>query len=263
MRDIDFYGLKLTSFDNVELIEYSIQIINSASSKVLYGYSFTIIPLFGEYPSLYSYANNSDIIVCDGAVFYRFVKVLGYNLKSNLSIPEMVRLHIKIANTQKYSIYLLGATKQINKLARDKLKEHFPNIIVNGRDGYFKEEKQDEIMDSIKIIQPNIILIGITTPKKEELAILLREKGCGNIIIPCGGMIDVLAGKTKQTPKLIKRLGLATFYRLVQEPNRLMTRYLKAIIQIFLKIIPRIIYAHLTKNDRFFIPDLYNKERCK
>lgn len=35
-------------------------------------------------------------------------------------------------------------------------------------------------------------------------------------------MVDVIAGKTKITPKFIKKLGLAWLYRVMQEPRRLL-----------------------------------------
>ena len=260
MQKLDFFGLKITSFTNEELIKYAVDSVNYNNSRIFYGYSLTIIPLFRKYRNLYWDANNSDIIVCDGAVFYRLVKTCGLMLKSNLSIPEMTRLFIKLANDNGYSIYLLGAKGKVNQLARENIINEYSNISVNGRDGYFNVNEQEKIISEIKKERPNIILIGITTPYKEQLAIKMREENCGNIIIPCGGMIDVLAGKTKQTPRILKRLGLATFYRLIQEPHRLLLRYLISYYHIFFKIIPNIFFACIFHRKNFKLIDLYKEK---
>ena len=40
-----------------------------------------------------------------------------------------------------------------------------------------------------------------------------------------GGSIDVLAGLTRRAPRRWQRLGLEWAYRLLQEPSRLLGRY--------------------------------------
>ena len=48
----------------------------------------------------------------------------------------------------------------------------------------------------------------------------LRKRLNVPIIVPCGDMIDGLAGKLSITPRL-KNVGLALLFGLVQEPRRL------------------------------------------
>jgi N-acetylglucosaminyldiphosphoundecaprenol N-acetyl-beta-D-mannosaminyltransferase len=47
------------------------------------------------------------------------------------------------------------------------------------------------------------------------------------LCLPVGGVFDNEAGKTRYAPKLVAVLGLEWLYRAMQEPNRLMRRYLK------------------------------------
>jgi N-acetylglucosaminyldiphosphoundecaprenol N-acetyl-beta-D-mannosaminyltransferase len=41
-----------------------------------------------------------------------------------------------------------------------------------------------------------------------------------------GGSFDVLAGKTRRAPRWMQRLGFEWLFRLLQEPRRLLRRYL-------------------------------------
>ena len=46
------------------------------------------------------------------------------------------------------------------------------------------------------------------------------------VIIPCGAVIDRLAGTVLTPPKWLSNAGLEWLYRLIKEPKRLSARYL-------------------------------------
>jgi UDP-N-acetyl-D-mannosaminuronic acid transferase (WecB/TagA/CpsF family) len=78
----------------------------------------------------------------------------------------------------------------------------------------------------------------MSTPKKEEFVIRNKGKIGATLIIPCGGMVDVLAGKTTRSPRWVKRMGLATFYRIAQEPRRLMRIHMKMVLEAIFRLMP-------------------------
>lgn len=260
LDNIDFFGLKVSVFNKVELLEYCNNIIFYKQSKVLYGYSLGTIPQFKKNPELYSLSNNFDVLVTDGRLFYLLVKSFGFKLKLDLSIPEMVRLVLTNANINHHSVMLLGATKKLNERAAVNIHLNYPNIsIIEGIDGYFPTEKEHDVINIINEKQPNILLIGMPSPRKEKLAQLIKDQAKANIIIPCGGMIDVLSRKTLQTPRILKKLGLASPFRVAQEPKRLFFRELYFNYEILCKILPSLLYNTLIlKNKDFFIPGIYN-----
>jgi N-acetylglucosaminyldiphosphoundecaprenol N-acetyl-beta-D-mannosaminyltransferase len=46
------------------------------------------------------------------------------------------------------------------------------------------------------------------------------------VMLGVGAAFDFLAGRKRQAPRLVQRLGLEWLYRLVHEPRRLWRRYL-------------------------------------
>ena len=46
------------------------------------------------------------------------------------------------------------------------------------------------------------------------------------VMLGVGAAFDFLAGRKRQAPRLLQRLGLEWLYRLVHEPRRLWRRYL-------------------------------------
>ena len=260
MNNIDFYGLKLTNFRTEEIIDYIDTTISKDQSKIIFGWGFAQIPVIREHDLLFENTNNSDIMLCDGTNLYNFVKLMGFELGDFLSIPNAVNLSIKQAVLNNYSIYLLGGTSSINDKAINNLRKKYPNLTIDGRNGYFNEEEEDLIMEKINRFRPNILLIGISSPIKESFAIKMRANSIGNVIIPCGGMIDIIAEKTKQTPEWLKKVGLAMFFRILQEPRRLFKSGMIFIYEVIIRIIPNIIYSNFRENKDFNLKGLYIKD---
>ena len=264
IESFDFYGLKISTFTKVELKNSIISNINNNDKKIYFGYSFGYFPLYKKYPELYELANNYDVIVTDGRLFYLFAKLLGAPVKFDISIPFLSRLIMDIANENKFSMMIIGSSKEWNDKATSNLKKSYPNAIVcNGYDGGdFSEEAQIETARIINLVSPDILFIGVSSPKKEVFATNWKDSLNVKIIVPFGGMIDGLSGKVVLTPPLLKKLGLATFVRAIQEPKRLFLESFLYSCEILFKIIPKTIFEVIFKrNKSFFIPSIYGLKK--
>lgn len=259
IEQYDFYGLKISNYSIDELFNYYDIVTKGPKTIVCYGYSFGILPFFKKYKDLYRIINNFDINVIDGTQFYWFVKLMGYKLKTFLSIPFLTIKTLEYANENKKSVLLLGADIETNKTAIVNLKAKYPNaLFFDGKDGYFSEEEEREVVNFINKKRPNILLIGISSPKKERFADKYKNELTANIIIPCGGMIDVFAGKVKLAPPFLKKIGLATLIRVVQEPRRQLFLNIWLVYETLFKIIPYTIFQiKIKRNKKFTIPNIY------
>jgi N-acetylglucosaminyldiphosphoundecaprenol N-acetyl-beta-D-mannosaminyltransferase len=98
--------------------------------------------------------------------------------------------------------------------------------VVGRRNGYFGEDQEASIAQEIRCARPDILLIGMSSPKKERFL----SQWSRHIAVPVchgvGGAFDVFAGKVRRAPAAWQRLGLEWMYRLRQEPGRLLKRYL-------------------------------------
>ncbi len=259
----DFYGLKISNFTISELHKYYDQTIFNSKTIVCYGYSFGIIPIFKKYPDLCNIINNFDINVTDGTHFYWFMNYLGFKIKTFLSIPFMTIDALEYANNNKKSVMLIGADEATNKAATNNLKKKYPRIhFFAGQNGYFDEEEEGAVVRYINKCKPNVLLIGISSPKKERFADKYKNQLSSNIIIPCGGMIDVFSGKVKLATPFLKKIGLATLIRIIQEPRRQLLLKLWVTYETFGKIIPKTLWeVKIKKNTKYFLPSIYKISR--
>lgn len=263
IEQFDFYGLKVSDFTLSDLHKYYDEVIINSKTIICYGYSFGTIPFFKKYPDLYKIINSFDIMVTDGTYFYWFMKYSGYQLKKFLSIPFMTLEALEYANKHRKSVLLLGADSDTNNTATQNLKNKYPDIhFYDGHNGYFDESEELPVVEFINKCKPDILLIGMSTPKKESFAFKYKNQLACSIIIPCGGMIDVFAGKVKLASPFLKKIGLAAFIRTIQQPRHLLLRNLWLAAEILGIIIPVSFYQiKIKKNRNFFIPGIYNIPR--
>ena len=238
-----FFGLNFSIFTDVGLFKYIDNCIYEQKKKIIFGYSLTILPKFEDTPEMFYYSDQFDIYLADGRGIYLLMKYLRVPLKSDLSLPLFVNQLLKEGNKKGYSVLLLGAEKKTNTSASLRIRKKYPHLIVyEGIDGYFLPKEEEKIVSRINEVAPDILLIGISSPKKEEFAIKWKDKLDCRIIVPCGGVIDILAGKKKYVPFFFKKLGVSWLYRFIQEPRRLFKPVLLNGLSVLFLLIPKIIF---------------------
>jgi len=254
-----FFGLKYNKFNKSDLVLYIKYIINEEKKSIIYGYSLVLLPKLKQYPDIYKLSESFDFHVVDGHGLYTVMKLFNVRNIADYSLPDIVNIALEIAEDNKFSVLLLGATKEINFRACENIKIKYPNIRVkNGIDGYFNRDYTDEILERIHNDNPDVLLIGITSPEKEKVAALIKKRVNCKIIIPCGGVIDILGGKSKREPIIVKKLNLTWLYRFLQEPCRLFNSILINGFKVIILLIPvMFIYYFVLRNKSFSIPKFY------
>ncbi|HVE80290.1 MAG TPA: WecB/TagA/CpsF family glycosyltransferase [Gemmatimonadaceae bacterium] len=121
-----------------------------------------------------------------------------------------------------------GAAGVADELAR-VLADSFPGLIVAGtycppfRE--LSEVEHDEIADRINAAAPDIIWVGLSTPKQERWIAAMRSRVVAGVMLSVGAAFDFHTGRVPQAPSFLQRAGLEWLFRLVQEPRRLWRRY--------------------------------------
>jgi N-acetylglucosaminyldiphosphoundecaprenol N-acetyl-beta-D-mannosaminyltransferase len=87
-------------------------------------------------------------------------------------------------------------------------------------------KEQSDLIDQVAGVKPDIIWVGLSTPKQEMFMVeTIKHLEC-KVMIGVGAAFDFHTGRTKDAPEWIKRAGLQWLHRLCQEPRRLWKRYL-------------------------------------
>jgi N-acetylglucosaminyldiphosphoundecaprenol N-acetyl-beta-D-mannosaminyltransferase len=169
----------------------------------------------------------SDIVFADGMSVVWASRLLGRPLPERVAGIDLMLGMLRRGSERAYRIYCLGATEAVLSKATAAMATAYPGIkLVGQHHGYFAAEEEAGIAEEIAAAAPDILLVAMTSPRKEKfLARWQRQLGVP-ICHGVGGSFDVMAGKVRRAPDRWQRLGLEWLYRLKQEPLRLGRRYL-------------------------------------
>jgi N-acetylglucosaminyldiphosphoundecaprenol N-acetyl-beta-D-mannosaminyltransferase len=243
MEKLEFIGVEIDNLNKKELLnKIEIALFNSSKIRVeglnVYKYMQAL-----DDPSLSSALKAAEIVHVDGVGVYWAGLFLGLRISRNYPGIDLMGDILSICQTNSFSVYLLGASASVVAMASEKLCQLYPNVEICGyRDGYFDEEEEGEIIAAINSKKPNVLLIGISSPKKEMFISRNWDKLDVNVSLGVGGAFDVVSGKVQRAPKFMQNLGLEWLYRFAQEPLRLFRRYTIENIRFFIILLRSKVY---------------------
>lgn len=162
--------------------------------------------------------NNSNLNIPDGVGVKIALKLQGIK-QNQIRGVDFARELIKLASQNNYRVAFLGAKEEVIQKARENFLNQYPSLnLVYVRNGYFKEDK--EIIEEIKAANPQILLVGLGSPKQEEIILKLKNELAGCVMVGVGGSFDVFSGIVKESPMIFRKLGLEWLYRTILQPER-------------------------------------------
>jgi N-acetylglucosaminyldiphosphoundecaprenol N-acetyl-beta-D-mannosaminyltransferase len=170
---------------------------------------------------------SSNLVLADGISVVWASRLLGRPLPERVAGIDLMMGMLRRGNVRGYRLYCLGATDEVLEKVSARLAADFPNIRLVGRqNGYFPEDAEGTVAGRIAAANPDILLVAMTSPKKEKFLARWSDRLRVPVCHGVGGSFDVFAGKVQRAPERWQRLGLEWLYRLKQEPLRLWRRYL-------------------------------------
>ncbi len=173
--------------------------------------------------------NEADIVTPDGMPLVWALRSFGAVSQGRVYGPNLMLTLCELAETAAHRIFLYGGTTEILDALEQNLRQRYPKLIVAGKCSPpfrpLTPDEDEEISELIRMACPDMIFVGISTPRQELW--MADHVGIfqGVIMIGVGAAFDFHAGRVRQAPAWMQARGLEWFYRLIQEPARLWRRY--------------------------------------
>ncbi len=171
---------------------------------------------------------NADLCTPDGMPLVWGSKLLGVPLKERVAGSDMVPMIAKRAAAKGMSLYFMGAAPGVAEEAKAMLEAQYKGLQVVGTSCPFwkpGEQFDQAILDEIKLLNPDILLVALGNPKQELWIQTYGAEVGVPVQIGVGASLDFIVGRTKRAPKWMQQTGLEWAARLAQEPRRLWKRY--------------------------------------
>ncbi len=183
-------------------------------------------------PEFKKILQNTNLNIADGAGILLATR---YLYKKKL-LPERVTgtdLMVKIceksgknSHDKRIKIFLLGAADGVAKKARIVLEKKYHTYIAGTYSGSPSSHDEKSIIELINAKAPDILFVAFGAPKQEMwLNRNLHRMPTVKVAMGVGGAFDFIAGVRKRAPKIMQKLSLEWFYRLIIEPSRIKRMY--------------------------------------
>lgn len=163
---------------------------------------------------------SADLVIPDGFGIKLGLKIKGINQERIPGI-EFAKKLIEYCAENELPIALLGAKEEILQGASDNLLKEFSKLnIVYKRNGYFKPEDEENIVNELKAHSPKLVLVALGVPKQEIFIKNIKSDFENTMFVGVGGSFDVWSGKVKRAPLFFRKIGCEWLWRLIKEPSR-------------------------------------------
>jgi len=174
---------------------------------------------------------DASLTVPDGMPLVWAANMLGEDLPNRVYGPELMERYSQRCVERGHRVWLYGGRDQgsLVQLALS-MRRDYPGIqIVGGYSPPFRDltkEEEDALAKQINASRPDVLWVGIGVPKQEKWMARMRDRVEVPVMCGVGAAFDFHAGRISQAPRWMQERGLEWTYRIVQEPRRLLPRYL-------------------------------------
>ena len=226
---VALFGLPISNVSMAEAVERIAEGIEDGSTQQIATANLDFARNARKNSFLQQVICDCSLVLPDGAPMLWASWLLGRPLKQRVTGVDLIPELAKLSAQRGYRIFLLGSKEENARMATEILEARYPGALFVGR--YSPEEKaleemdDDAILSRIHAARPDILLVAFGNPKQELWIDRNRERLGVRVAIGIGGSLDMIAGTVRRAPKFVQKMHLEWMFRLLQEPRRLLPRY--------------------------------------
>lgn len=173
--------------------------------------------------------NHSALSIPDGGPLTSVGRKRGFVKMKRTAGPDLMKLLFE--NCGKYPLRhcFYGSTEETLDKLKKELANKYPELKISGMfSPPFRElscAEDGSFVSAINSSHPDIVWVGLGAPKQERW-MAAHEHRINAVMIGVGAGFDYFAGNIKRAPKWMQKTDLEWAYRLMQDPKRLLRRYL-------------------------------------
>lgn len=172
----------------------------------------------------------ADLIAPDGRPFVYWLRLFLKKPCDQFDASSIVTNLAEKAAEKRYTFYLYGGAPDVLVKMKENLERLYPHInIVGYHSPPFRpmtEEEDKVACEEINRLRPDILCVGLGTPKQDYWIDDHKDKIRGAVFIPCGAIFDFFGGRIKRAPNIVTLIGIEWLYRLFSKDfKRLWYRY--------------------------------------
>ncbi|MEZ2301535.1 MAG: WecB/TagA/CpsF family glycosyltransferase [Microcoleus sp.] len=165
--------------------------------------------------------SSAELVIPDGAGVVLYLRMRGkkVNRFPGIELAEsLLQQAAKLPHGE--SVFFFGGAPGVAIAAAETWQQQRGGLSIRSQHGYISAEEEQEFQETLKKIQPKLILVGLGVPRQEFWIAKHRHLCPQSIWVGVGGSFDIWAGTKTRAPAWFCDNHLEWLYRLYQEPWR-------------------------------------------
>jgi N-acetylglucosaminyldiphosphoundecaprenol N-acetyl-beta-D-mannosaminyltransferase len=179
-------------------------------------------------PAYQRVMEHADLVTPDGMPLVWGLGLLGVRGATRVYGPDLTPILCERAAAAGIPVGFYGSTPEVLADLTTNLARQYPDLqVVYTYSPPFRPQTPEEdaaVRERIAQSGVRLLFVGLGTPKQELW--MAANGDVRTVMVGVGAAFDFIAGRKRQAPNLMQRLGLEWLFRLVNEPGRLWRRYL-------------------------------------
>lgn len=226
MGRIEFLGCPLDRLDMSETIRRCELLLERPGTDIQVSLNAAKLVACNRDPELAAFVAGADLVNADGQSVVWGARLLGYSVPERVPGIDLMHELLGRAERSGRSIYVLGGREATLVRGLKRIRTLHPALVIAGAEhGYYAQGEEVEIAARIHASGADLLLLAMSSPRKEEFLARNRDRVGASLAMGVGGAVDILAGETRRAPLWMQRAGLEWLFRVVQEPRRMWRRY--------------------------------------
>ena len=170
----------------------------------------------------------ADLIHADGQIIVKASRWFSKTpIADRSSTTDMFIDSLPRAAAKDVRYFLLGGEEKVNAECARRITEQTPGLKLAGRrNGFWKAEEEDALIEEINAAAPDVLWVGTGKPREQAFCVRNRHRIKAGWIVTCGGLFNYVTGDYPRAPMWMQNAGLEWLHRMATRPRQLAWRYI-------------------------------------
>lgn len=164
---------------------------------------------------------DADLNLVDGAGLLAAARLCGRIRPQRLPGVDLIPELCRICAAGDHPVYLLGGRSGAAAQAAAILQRDHPGLTIAGTaEPDDPGERAEEICRAVRESGAHLLLVAFGTPRQEMWIGANMGQTGARVVIGVGGSFDLISGRIRRAPSVVRHVGMEWLYRLLREPWR-------------------------------------------
>ena len=230
LSKLDVLGVRLAETDYAHAVWVLESLTQKAGSSAVAACNTHIVALARLRPDFREVLGKFDLLLPDGMPLIWSMRQKGARLEDRVYGPYFMQEAIRHL-PKPWKHFFFGGTENCLQQLTEACRQIQPNVDIVGTFSppfrAWTEKDEAEFAEIIRKSGADFIWVALGGDRQERWIAKNLPRYSKGVFLGVGDAFELLAGRRAFAPAWMQKAGLTWLYRLLQEPRRLLPRYLK------------------------------------